>query len=123
MIDPGGNSSNIQIDVIPQDLNDEAPGDTTSALNINLTEHPGPEPADWSTASTPLRYIATCVRDYDLLHDYTDITASISGTDASAFEIAPITSAAGYLFKMKIVHAQINMLARTFNPADRAPRL
>ena len=93
LIDTGGNSSNIQIDVIPQDLNDEAPGDTTSALNINLTEHPGPEPADWSTASTPLRYIATCVRDYDLLHDYTDITASISGTDASAFEIAPITSA------------------------------
>jgi hypothetical protein len=87
----GNSQSPINIHITVVDLNDNAPSYSNGAAEWNLGERNGPSPKDdgpyWRGSS---------VCDSDKLHDYTDLTISLSGTDASEFELLNYTETTGW---------------------------
>ena len=78
----------IRLQISNRDVNDNAPyiRNDGQGMIININEMNGPKPSDWVLSDTDW-VVGFSIRDHDLLHDYTDLSLSLSGTDANAFQI------------------------------------
>ena len=87
----GNSQSAINIHITVVDLNDNAPSWHNGAYEWNKGEYNGPSPKDDGA-----HWFGPSVCDSDKLHDYTDLTISLSGTDASEFELLNYTETTGW---------------------------
>ena len=85
-VNDGGSSDIISVNIPIQNVNDNAPSFSSGPYTWNLNESSGPEPSGWATGDSN-NWLGGCVRDFDGLGSYTDISISLSGADADKFEL------------------------------------